>query len=370
MEEVLSFKKALVIHPRFYLYGGGELLCMETCKALQENGYRVLLACDTYDPGMIERMFRHGQTMRNCQHIQLPRFKAMLPRFMAYQRVRYAAHIRKFFNQLDPDLVFSTQSSIYFLSGKPTFHFIYDIEDLELVHFATLARFSDKTPFWKIPYYGVLRKYRDIIEKPSPLRQFLALSRLALKQLQSYGYENSEFLPPPCPNSFKPGEKKKQVVQVTRVVPQKRLSDFKEIARRLPEYKFIIVGRESPIHPGYLERLLEDKPENLFYYETPINEARGLLEESTVYLYTSLEPGIGISLVQGVGAGCVPIVPSTGGGYEVVDEIGFGFSYSSLDEAVIAVKQAMRNGYSPHDISWRAERFSPERFRQRISSFC
>ena len=50
-------KSALVIHPQFSYYAGGELLCLYVCKALQELGYEVTIACDVYNPSDVERFY-------------------------------------------------------------------------------------------------------------------------------------------------------------------------------------------------------------------------------------------------------------------------------------------------------------------------
>ena len=138
-------------------------------------------------------------------------------------------------------------------------------------------------------------------------------------------------------------------------------------SRALPNEIFVIVGRESPLHPGYKVRLLTEKPENVTYLESEIRACPEILEEAKVYLYTGLEPGIGIALVESIGAGCIPVTPSLGGGGEVLRAAKVGFQYRSLDEAVTLVRNALHDTtYRPEELRQQAKIFSPEHFETRI----
>src|SRR5207245_2923403 len=236
-------KQALVIHPRFFIYGGGELLCLYVCKTLQEEGYNVLLASDTFDPDSVDSIYGMGDVMRRCEWVQIPTFKARYSHLLAFQRIFYAAGISHQLDNLHPDIIFSTQSSMYVLPGHiPLYHFIYDIVDLfAYPHvpeiYTRVFPIGGRGLHWKA-YYWALRQIRKRkLPLPKP-REFFALSSTVLQDLKREGHENSSLVYPPCPiASFHPRPKKNRVIQVTRIVPQKRLEVFIEIARRLPEYQ-------------------------------------------------------------------------------------------------------------------------------------
>lgn len=355
-------KDLLVIHPRFSLYGGGELLCLHVIKALLEQGHRITLASDSFSPAMCEQMFGPiGRVLSKTRILLLPRFKQVLPRFLAYQHLRYAGELQKMFGK--PELVVSTQSSLYYVPGVETYHFIYDMVDLSVVRFTH----SLPSTWWKGPYYLLLRKYRSLLEKPEPTRHFLALSRNISRDLNRLGYENRMIIPP-CPVDYGPLPKKNQVVKVTRVVPIKRLEEFAEIARRLPAYEFHLVGLTEDRFLPYRDRLLQGAPRNLVFHEKPFRAIPHVLQESKVYLYTSHEPGLPIAVVQGIGAGCFPIVPDTGGGPEAVDIAGLGGKYRTVNEAVEAIDMVMRWNSGGEHVAMAARKFSPERFRERVQA--
>jgi glycosyltransferase involved in cell wall biosynthesis len=368
-------KEALVIHPRFFILGGGELLCLEVCNALQDAGYHVNLVSDTFDSEAVEKVYGLGEVLKKCHWIQIPEFKARLGHLLALQRMFYAVRVKTLLAKQKWDVAFSTQSSLFYVPTKTMYHFIYDIVDLFAYPHGLLSSSIDRMKIkglhWRA-YYGGLKLLKKMLYHDNPaITHFFALSQQVLDELRRNGHQNSSLIYPPCRTDFRPREKRPWIIQVTRIVPQKRLERFFQIAEMLPEYHFIIVGRDSPIlrslNPDYAERLMAKKPENVEYVEAPIKQVPRLLEMSQIYLYTGEEPGIGIALVEAIGAGCIPLSPSNGGGGEVV-RATTGFIYRSPSEAVETIREIIQNGYSlsPDEIREKARPFRPEIFRQTI----
>lgn len=369
-------KRALVIHPRFYVYGGGELLCLYVCKTLQEEGYEVELACDVFDPAAIMNIygFKMAEVMSRCKHIPIPTFKPFLPKLLVYQRLMYAKGIEKMIlsHSNSADVIISTQSSM-FSTAKPMSHFVYDMVDLFAypAPLASLDKMSKggKMAAWRKIYYATFR----LIRTKRKTAHFFALSNNVLRDLKVAGFHDSSLIYPPCESPFKPKPKSNMVVQVTRIVPQKRLEMFIEAARRMPEYDFYIVGRDNPIlqrfNPGYSKKLFHDSPENLIRIEGAIRNTPWVVEDAKVYLYTGIEPGIGIALVEAIRAGCIPISPDIGGGSEVVDAVsphGYKFRSDSVDDMVVKIRLAMEDPSSPESVSQSARIFAPEAFQDTI----
>lgn len=282
-------------------------------------GYAVTLASDHFDPQEVEDKLGMGDVIGHCTHFQTPEFKPTFPRFLAYQRLLHMSRVMRRLEALHPDLVFSTQSSIHFLPDSKTFTLVYDLADFFVLHTSGQFVGDPLSSIAKMPYRALVGRYGRLFEKPTiSKRLFLPLSSLLEYQLKLFGYPHTPLVFPPCDLIFKPGTKKKRVIVVTRVFPLKRLEEFIEVARRLPDYPFIIVGTDTSAEtlasPNYLQKLLAEKPANLEYVETRIRHRPELLEESKVYFYTSIEPGINISAVQGLGAGCIPVTPRWGGG--------------------------------------------------------
>src|SRR5436309_13937485 len=106
-------KEAVVIHPRLTVYGGAEILALHLIKSLQDSGFLVSIVCDNFNPEEVETNFGMGKVLRACNAITVPRFKPLLPRFLAIQKLRYAHTLLKTLKGLRPDMAFSTQSALY-----------------------------------------------------------------------------------------------------------------------------------------------------------------------------------------------------------------------------------------------------------------
>jgi len=356
-------KRAVVIHPRFTVYGGAEIIALHIIKTLQELDYEVSIVTDNYNPAEIERNYRMGKVLENTKPILVPPFKPVLSRFLALQHLRYSKRVMRVLRGLQPNIAFSTQSVIYYVPNVKTYQIVYDMADL----FEIVPEGGPLSSVWKKPYYRLLRQTTG----PKRLQDsyFVPLSQALEKRLDRLGLPHSPVVFPPCDMIFEYRPKKPQVCLVTRIAPQKNVAEFFQIAEHLQGYRFILVGAEADKDPTYARTILGKKPSNVVYIEARIRDRPEVVEESKVYLYTSREPGIGIALGQAMGGGCIPIVPATGGGAEMVAYSGVGYTYGSIDEAVHIVKTVMdgkeaRN--DPIDISKKAQVFSSENFHRRI----
>ncbi|OLD12932.1 MAG: hypothetical protein AUI93_02005 [Crenarchaeota archaeon 13_1_40CM_3_52_10] len=370
-------KNALVIHPQMSYYAGGELLCLYVCKALQEVGYKVTLACDVFSPADAERFFGLGSVVRQCNHRKVALFSPMFPYFGSLQRIPYAMKMRTMLSKTDADVVFSTQSSSFYIPKRKLFHFVYNI--LDLFGHPPGSNLSgpenSKKPIKK-PFYFLLHQIRRLFwDRYSPTPAiFFAVGSLVLQDLKEKGYENSNLIFPPCRTSFKPKlPKKKQVVQYTRILPNKRIELFSEIARLLPQYPFYIVGRTPPERSGvnyeYSQRIMRELPRNVTFVDALTREKPDLLEESKVYLYTGTEAGIGVALVEAIAAGCIPFSPHRVGAVDIIQAAGVGQLFDSAQQAADRIERILEDEQTAqevYEISEKASMFSPESFEAQI----
>jgi glycosyltransferase involved in cell wall biosynthesis len=156
------------------------------------------------------------------------------------------------------------------------------------------------------------------------------------------------------------------VIQVTRLIPEKRVEIFLEAARRLPEYRFILLTRTKSGLEAYARDIERKIPANVFYQRTALGQAPHLLEESKVYLYTGAENAMMLSVVAAISAGCYPIVSKNTGPEETIEVLGIGTTFSSIDDLVPTIRKVMQEPTNPLEISEKAKPFSQERFERKI----
>src|SRR5438309_3120823 len=351
-------RKALVIHPVMGEYAGGELLCLLVCKSLQDAGCDVTLASDSFEPSEVERIYGMGKIMEKCAHFAIPQFTPVASRFLTIQRLAYSKKIWPILSNTNAEIVFNTQSSPFIIRRSRVFHFVYNIIDL----YAHPPEANPRAPYgsdssFHQPLYLLEKSIRELYweKRHSPPHWFFAVGTGVLRALREKGYANSSLLFPPCRTTFKPKfPKKDQIIQIARLIPDKRLEFFFDVARKLPAYTFYLVGKSTPasenVYHDYSRRILASLPRNVRYVESPIRDRRDLLEESKVYLYTGNEPGIIMSIVEVIAAGCIPFSPRDVGAADILQTSGVGYLYGDADEAASLIRSTLETKHSTEDI--------------------
>ena len=373
---VLITKEALVIHPKLSVYGGAEYLCLKTCMILQGLGFHVNLVSDTFKPSEAERLFGMGDVLSKCNNVPLPAPRRLEGILLPAGRLIYTISLAKFANSLkrtDYNLVVSTQSSIFAFPRTKLYHFVYELSDL-FNYPMPLAKGARPKGRWPKRLYfrllGVL--YRGIAGSPKP-NWFYVTGRKVLDGLRELGYENSSFFYPPARMLDLKLPKKPQVIQACRIAPEKRLEFMFDVARRLPDTQFYLIGKNLPgqlaSNPGYSQKLLSTIPPNVRYFEDLIRNQLGLLEHSKVYFHTGLEKGILLILIEAMSAGCVLVVPEKSVAGEVVRASGVGYQYQTADEAAAILKLCLEGStpWTPEEISRRAREIGPKGFERLIA---
>ena len=177
--------------------------------------------------------------------------------------------------------------------------------------------------------------------------------------------------PPVETRLFKSSERRRgRIVSVGRITPSKRYQTVLEVARELPDLEFIICGLKQD--ESYFRKLMEGRPRNV-HIKTDItfDSLRKELAASKVYLHCMREEHFGISIVEAMAAGCVPVVHDSGGPREIVTP-ECGFRFTSLTEAVEMISMVIEEAEVFSRLSLnarkRAEEYDVENFNRSIIS--
>ena len=99
----------------------------------------------------------------------------------------------------------------------------------------------------------------------------------------------------------------------------KGIDTFFEVAKLLPELKFMVIGAGKRLP----ENILKDVPENLELVErVNHNVLETYYKKAKVYCQLSRSESFGVAVVEAMNFGCIPVVTNVGGLPEIIGETG------------------------------------------------
>ncbi len=332
--------------------------------AALNGGHEVYLASEYFNVPAFEDFFACPGIFKNVHMLSYPSFQPIADRAVLYQRLLY--HEWRLKRALpkakDIDLILSTQDAAYVPSAKsPTVQYCYFPE--WFVHLES----NPSSRFWKMYYLPGTVFYRSRVDRVDLL---LSTSNFTKGFVRKKWGRDSTTLYPPCPIDLYRdlnGAKENLVITIGRVVPEKRMNLFLEIARQLPQLKFAIIGSVAPERESYLQHLKDTAPTNVSFVMSPLRRVKDLLAKAKIYVHSALNEHFGISIVEAMAAGCVPVVHDSGGPREIVSN-NAGYKWNSVSEAVTQISNLVENDTLRKELSraaaLRAEQFTPEAFER------
>ncbi|MFH5831719.1 glycosyltransferase family 4 protein [Halalkalibaculum sp. DA384] len=153
------------------------------------------------------------------------------------------------------------------------------------------------------------------------------------------------------------------VVSLGRFAPEKRQMEQLEIARQLPNLQFRIMGFLSDQNyfekcRAYKERHGLDHVELL--PDLPFDQLNTLLDRAGLFLHSIRNEPFGITTVEAISHGCLPVVPDSGGQVEIVPDQDL--RYSDTAEAAAIIKRVI-------DVPPGAKKERRDRLFKRVQEF-
>jgi glycosyltransferase involved in cell wall biosynthesis len=142
-------------------------------------------------------------------------------------------------------------------------------------------------------------------------------------------------------------DKKNIVIIVSRFSQGKRLELIPEIVRRVKRWNFALVGstfnKSGEILKSINKKIIEYKIQDRLniFPNIPFIQLKKLLSESKVYLHLMKNEPFGMSTIEAMASGCVPIIHMSGGGWHDIfmEKQGYyGYAYKKYSDIINYLK--------------------------------
>lgn len=135
------------------------------------------------------------------------------------------------------------------------------------------------------------------------------------------------------------GERENIILTISRISQEKNI----ELVGRLSEVvdaKFIVIGFVTNSNIRYLAKLKRDFPKLTIFTNVSAEEKLNWLRKAKILLHTALNEPYGMTKIEGMAAGCVPLVHNSGGSPENVPD---GYTFDNIDEAKAKIVQILKD---------------------------
>jgi len=361
--------KVLVVHPFFDIKGGAEMLALRMVQALREAGHSVSVLTIDIDSGELEKLFNI-----RLDGVKVYSRSSRLIRFLGdvsqgrLVRLRRLMAVEEFYSENrdligEHDLVVDTQSSMPYLA------------DISYIHFPPI--YSTSSGFvWSL-YNFLVKQYAKRFAK-TPSARVLANSKWTASMVYRAYHIIPDVVYPPVDvelflRASENTEREKMVVTTSRFTVEKRLESILDVASLMPDYTFVLIGstyrHSKPVLDGLNNKIRGLGLRNVVI-ETNLPREKQLeyYTRAKYYLHPMFTEHFGISIVEAMASGLVPIVYRDGGGwYDVVSKVHDVLGYNSILEAPAIIRKLESKPELYEYLKQRsievAKQFSYERFR-------
>jgi glycosyltransferase involved in cell wall biosynthesis len=356
----------LVTHPSLNRGGGAERVCLTVVKVLKEKGHVVTLATvEKTAWGFLEERF--GELSRPQQEIYIVGNIPTKSKFLQGITTLpfYVTELLRLCGSDRYDVSFNTYGDL--VNSIADISYVNALPARITHHFSDSGFHSSVT--WKaIPLtYSLISTVADYMFKNSAIfTNSIFMQKIIRKYL---GYSASVIYPPVNTTRFRylsQGDKRENLIaSISRLRPGKRLDIIPIIAKLATEGRFVVTGLADEGSQETVQKFSRTIKELGIekHVQLLVNQSAqaltDLLASAKVFLQTQPMEAFGISVVEAMAAGCVPVVSRDGGPwFDILEEKEgvYGFSYGSISEAAEKIRMLLENDELRTEVSARARR--------------
>jgi glycosyltransferase involved in cell wall biosynthesis len=346
--------------------GGSARVCLSIIKLLKNRGFAVKLLTKTpLNWKEISQWNGEPLAFDNVASIEPVNIRS----FQRYQKfLDYLPFLSK-----PPDLFVNTSGDFL-----PFLHY-HNGRNVAYCHFPVvrLLRSEDipekyKHGLWRLYFLSYRSLLNSAISRAVKQTFFITNSYFSKMAIRKYlGVDAEVIYPPVAVERFRSvidsKMRQERIVTLVRFDPSKNIEIIFDIIRELPNHiEWDILGSLSPKNFQYF-RMLRRKSEILglskkifFHPNAPEEKVLASFANSKVYFHPTRGEHFGISIVEAMAAGLIPIVWNYGGSSEIVP---IQYQFSRKEEAAEKIVKAMDLASKDGDsLSEMATRFSETRF--------
>ncbi len=344
--------------------GGGERVILNVSKLIKVKNVFSFSTKRCYSKKEIERIVLEKYRIKikfdeySCIHIPLS--KIIKNKYKEY----FA--LKKFIAKLDEkyDIGIVHLSDVYKIAEKSRKKLIYFVGPGPTLKMNLIKKIIKEIYF--LPFKLFLRakkiKNKEVLIIP--------VSKFIKEKLERRGIKVYKVIYPPVDvKIFKwKGEKKKKnrIIYFSRISRDKRQHLLIELAKKLPEYEFIIAGSVSD--ERYLKELEKIKVENVKIMKNlSIKELTKIVKSSNFYVHMAENDTMPSTVIEAMAAGCVPIVHKSGGPWiDVVERGKYGFGWEKVDDIANIIRKMENIRKIRKKVIERSKVFSQENFLKNV----
>lgn len=375
--------KIAVAHHSLNPAGGAERLCLATIEALEKRGHKVsLVTVERTDWSLLQDKF--GPSV-------MPDKEIYVSSQLLSQKLKSIPIASTYFLTYTMQLLINRSKNKYDVSINTFGDAINSITDIAYVHFPLRAalEFSQVPAFtytsiWRTlaPFYNLATSTFDRI---APSKLLLTNSKF-IKEIVKVSLDRTPIVvyPPVDTKSFsgclRVSKDENLVAIVASYAPKRHLEQVALIAKHAKNARFVVIGKTNEYSSNTLQNLkdyiaalgLEDRV--ILLKNVPFEELLAVLSKAKVYLHVMPCDHFGISVVEAMASGCVPVVHRSGGPWTDIlekEQGKYGFSYLNAVEAANQIEDLMLDDNLRIAIaakaSYRAAKFDKSVFMRRIA---
>ncbi|XHH09321.1 MAG: glycosyltransferase [Candidatus Bathyarchaeia archaeon] len=352
-----------VFCPTLHNYGGGEFVSVAIANTLAQNGYDVtLFTTKPVDAKSVKNFF--GETLHPKISAVTQPTSLNIKGLMGFYQNVFRSYIAK------------TKTTVFI---DPYSNCVFPWTNVCYIHFPTLNRTAYRTRF---PYLQSIH-HTEVGALPQVIMEknlatyddklVLANSHYTAHEIEAFSGKKAHVLYPPYTSSIKnfvAQTKQDLVVTTSRFEQNKKLEKIPKIAAKTSSHvQFAVIGRlYDKAILGHLQAQVKKlglTERVKFYPDLPAKQKLQMLATAKVYLHTMVGEHFGISIVEAMASGCIPVSHNSGGMVEFVPAEN---RYETVEQAAGIINSAI-GGWSedktvePKQI---AEQFSINNFSCRF----